>query len=379
MNPPGASAHHHAARPPRPAAAEIEWPIELLRIFAALLVVMAHYLPHATQNLGIARFAYTGVDLFFVITGYVFARNLFDGVGNLKAYALRRFFRIYPLYFVALLAYVAVRAVNGGQIEHLGLHLFFLHTLESREIAFFYNPAFWSLPPEVEFYLALPLLGLLVRRTGSVWWLVALAAALHLLIVSFIPPGTNAVTNAVTTAFLLSVHLPGLLLAFLTGALAWLAARKLTHTWQAALVLGFGVGFWLVLATFVPDTTLGGPTAPTWLQWARMFPDVLASVCFACVVAGCVRLLAHVRGWPARWGLWWGNLTYGVYLFHNAALQLLEPLRPKLGGWGLIATCLAATVVVAFVLHHAVEKPAKALGRRLSKAVAGPQAPGSLG
>lgn len=356
-----------ASRKDSAAAAELEWPIELLRIIAALLVVVAHYLPQATQNLGVARFAYTGVDLFFVITGYVFARNLTGGVGNLWAYSLRRFFRIYPLYVVALLAYVSVRLVNGGQIEHLGLHLLFLHTLESREIAFFYNPTFWSLPPELEFYFALPLLALMVRHSGSVWWLVAAAAALHLWISSLITPGSMAVT----TPFLLSVHLPGLLLEFLLGAVAWRMTRKLTGNWQAWVLMVLGVGVWLLLATWLPVSTPSPAMTPAWLQWARLFPNLLAALCFACVMVASVRLLGPLAGWPARWGLWWGSLTYGVYLFHNAALQLLEPLRPALSNWGLITVCLIATVVTSLVLHHAVEIPARALGRKLSQRVTG--------
>ena len=345
-------------------AADMEWPIELLRIVAALMVLVAHYLPEATQNLGVARFAYTGVDLFFVITGYVFARNLTHGIGNLWAYAMRRFFRIYPLYVVALMTYVLVRLINGGQIEHLGLHLLFLHTLESRDIAFFYNPAFWSLPPEVEFYLALPLLAVLVRRRVSVWWLVAVAAALHIWVVSFITPGSTQVT----TPYLLSVHLPGLLIEFLFGSVAWLVARKMTSAWQSWGLLALGVGGWLLLANWLP-IIIPAPVAitPDWLIWARRLSNVLAALCFAFTLVASVRLLGHLRGWPARWGLWWGSLTYGVYLFHNAALQLLEPLRPVLGAWGLIGVCLLGTLAVAQLMNVVVENPAKALGRRLSK------------
>lgn len=345
----------------------MEWPIELLRILAALLVVAAHYLPEATQNLGVARFAYTGVDLFFVITGYVFARNLSHGIGHLGAYALRRFFRIYPLYVVALLAYVLVRLANGGHIEHLGLHLLFLHTLESRDIAFFYNPAFWSLPPEVEFYLALPVLAVLVRRTGSVWWLVAAAAALHIGVVSFITPASTQVT----TPYLLSVHLPGLLIEFLLGSIAWLLARTLTSPWQSWALLASGVGGWLLLANAIPSVTPEAATTTDWVQWARQFPNVLAALCFAMMLVASVRLLGHLSGWPARWGLWCGSLTYGVYLFHNAALQLLEPLRPVLGAWGLIAVCLIATLAVARLMNLVIENPAKALGRKLSRRMQG--------
>lgn len=339
------------------------------------MVVAAHYLPLLTRNaedfkkldpFGFAHFAYTGVDLFFVITGYVFTRQLFDGPGNVWAYALRRLFRIYPLYLVALIAYAAVKVVTGGQLQHLGLHLVFLHTFASREIAFYYNPAFWSLPPEIEFYMALPLLAVLVRQKYGFVCLVIAAATLRVLMGVFTIPGSSVVTAPV----LMSVHLPGLLIEFFIGFMAWLAVRKVESLWLAMSLLIVGVACWLMLANQQINVLGSGKLQPSWAYVAERFPNLLAALCFGCVLVASIRLLRHMCGWPARWVVWAGNLTFGVYLFHNALPLLLEPLRPALGGWGFIGLCFALTLVTAWVMHQLIEKPAKAFGRDLASRVA---------
>lgn len=53
------------------------WSVELLRGMAALLVVVSHYQHLAGMDFGILRFAFSGVDLFFVLSGFVFAPYLF--------------------------------------------------------------------------------------------------------------------------------------------------------------------------------------------------------------------------------------------------------------------------------------------------------------
>src|SRR5690606_10593117 len=115
------------------------------------------------------NFLYTGVDFFFVISGFVFAPLLLSPVReNTAAFAVRRAFRIYPLFLFAILFYALLphKTWDNGIILQ---HALFLHTTISKEIAFYYNPAFWSLPVEVEFYLLLGLLVFLkIRNTTPV-------------------------------------------------------------------------------------------------------------------------------------------------------------------------------------------------------------------
>src|SRR4051812_14362325 len=138
--------------------------IEALRGFAALMVVTVHYARFLTADAGAWGVASTGVDLFFVLSGYVFAPYFFGKPLEMVPHLVRRFFRLYPLYVCALLTYVVLKLPDPSAWRHFWAHLFMLHTLGSLAIAFFYNPAFWSLPPEVEFYLLLPVLAVLMRH-----------------------------------------------------------------------------------------------------------------------------------------------------------------------------------------------------------------------
>ncbi|MBK9234600.1 MAG: acyltransferase [Rhodoferax sp.] len=207
--------------PIRPASVAEDPVIEALRGVAALLVVATHYAYMLSSQPGAWGFASTGVDLFFVLSGYVFAPYFFGRKLSVWPHLIRRFFRLYPLYVAALLLYVALKLPDGGAWRHFGVHLFMGHTLRSTEVAFYYNPAFWSLPAEVEYYLLLPLLVWLVARVRFLGLLLG-SIALHMALLATAEPGEPA-TSARAIAL---VHAPGLLVEFLFGSAAhWAAAR----------------------------------------------------------------------------------------------------------------------------------------------------------
>ena len=122
--------------------------IEGLRGLAAVLVVITHFARFVTSEPGLWAFTSTGVDLFFVLSGYVFAPYFFTRPLNYRTHLVRRFFRLYPMYVVALAVYMTLKPA-GEAFNHFWVHLFMLQTLQGLDIAFFYNPAFWSLPPEI--------------------------------------------------------------------------------------------------------------------------------------------------------------------------------------------------------------------------------------
>ena len=135
----------------------VSWGVEAWRGAAAWLVVYAHYWSAAAWSPDFLRFAFTGVDLFFVLSGFVFAPYFFGKPLQARPFWIRRFFRIYPAYVLALLLYMGLRWSEGGALLYVWEHFTFMY-LQSREMTFYYNPVFWSLPSEVAFYLVLPLL-----------------------------------------------------------------------------------------------------------------------------------------------------------------------------------------------------------------------------
>ena len=98
--------------------------LDALRIVAAAAVVALHYAEYAKDNAA-AHFVFAHVqhfnlfvDLFFVISGFVIARQYLarvDSPDDIKRFLWRRFARIYPLHFLTLAFYLAVAAVLAAR------------------------------------------------------------------------------------------------------------------------------------------------------------------------------------------------------------------------------------------------------------------------
>lgn len=347
--------------------------IESLRGFAALLVVFTHYAHFVMQQAGWVAIASTGVDLFFVLSGFVFAPYLQTAGWPVAPHFVRRFFRLYPMYVVALAVYVLLKLPASDAWQHAGKHLLMVHTLQSRDIAFFYNPAFWSLPPEVEFYLCLPLLARLYRRVGfhGLFW----PSLLMRILLAWIGPATP---EAATPQQIAGIHLPGLLVEFMLGVMAyrWVhpgSAVGSAGTGKRCLRIALGL-LALALTAAVHADWVMGDGAPTraWQAWAGGVIGLLAACGYACIVAG---VAGGGAGWhrlPLAAGMatWAGNLSYGVYLLHNAAPLLLTRAFPDAGGPMAAAACMLMTVAASWAAHLAIERPLRSFGRRLSRSIA---------
>ena len=333
------------------------WLVEAWRGLAAWMVVYSHYWSAAPGSPALLRFSFTGVDLFFVLSGFVFAPYLFGKPLATGAFGVRRFFRIYPAYFLALLIYFGMAWSDGRELAYWWQHLVFAY-LQSREMAFYYNPVFWSLPSEVEFYLLLPVLAWLCRVRAGNFVALTLAALLLRAVI-----GYASDMQAQNSAYIWMYHLPGMLLEFLLGACAWwLSQRGLRGGVRAALLLG-GLALWLALATAFAafgDAGINASLARGQMSW-------LAALAFAAMVAA-----ASGGNWqqaPAplvQVALWAGRLSYGSYLFHIAALRLLQPHAAALGGVDVSLAAAALTLLAAWLAYKLWENPWRRFGRRLA-------------
>ncbi len=344
---------------------EADWAIDLVRGLAALMVVATHYQYFFSNVSPVVDFARTGVDFFFAISGYLFAPYLVGRPLPVLPFLMRRLFRLYPLYLVALATYAGLHVLNGQKIEHLIVHLFFLQTIESREIAFHFNGAFWSLPPEVEFYLVLPVLAKLVRGTRQVIALFAVAVTLHCLI-SFQYPLEYAKTPYTT----LGVHLPGLLCEFLAGSVVYCLMSQTPALRLRLWAMGTGITLLSGLCwVFVHTYANGGDIAINSNPLLRGNVGFFAACGYALFIGGfvgCFRV--HNQGVKSM-ALIMGNLSYGIYLFHNAAPTMLTTIKPLVSGPQFGFLCLVATISIAAVLHVIWEAPMRSFGRAIAKKI----------
>ena len=361
--------------------------IEAWRGLAAWLVVYTHFWAFSGADWAPLRLAHTGVNLFFVVSGFVFAPYLFGRALAWKAHAVRRFFRIYPAYLLALGVYIAMKATAGQPLLYVAEHLTFLH-VQSKDMAFYYNAPFWSLPAEVEFYLSLPLLAGVARLTDR--WRGPRARDALLLGLLLGAGGLRwalgwaSDTQAQNAAFIALHHLPGVLVEFLLGAAAWrVSTHSLSPVGRSSMVLA-GVAGWATLAVWFAQVGDAGLEASP----ARGLIGAMSAVCFALMVAGTVRsagpgtaatLLNSVAvpegGQTGPWArqvraglmalaLWAGHLSYGVYLFHMAALRAAEAWAPGWGLGGSRALAVVLTLAIATAVYLAWENPWRLLGRR---------------
>lgn len=333
---------------------KIVWSVECWRGIAALLVVWTHWAAALGQHQGLAAFAFTGVDIFFVISGFVFAPQMLGSQPpRLCSYAMRRMLRIYPAYLAALALYVLLAWHSGRPVLYLAEHVLMAH-VQSREMAFYYNPPFWSLPAEVQFYALVPLVAWLVRARGPEAWrgLLALSVLVRL---ALLPMADGTTQNL---PYLLLHHLPGLLIEFLLGVWAWQLQAQSWSRGRRVLWVAGGLAGWLACA-WLFGLVEAMPERASWFNGQLGLP---AAASFACILAAGATW-QPTSGWLDAAGQWAGRLSYGIYLLHAAWTGVLVWACARWGTWtGLGMTC-AGLLASVLLLHLLVEEPARRWGR----------------
>ncbi|SEN03795.1 acyltransferase family protein [Nitrosomonas marina] len=337
--------------------------IELLRGVAAVMVMLCHYavILQGTER-GWLNFFYTGVDFFFVISGFVFAPTLLAPAReNAAAFAIRRVFRIYPLFLAAIVFYALLPHKTWDNSIILQ-HALFLHTTVSKEIAFYYNPAFWSLPVEMEFYMLIALCVLLrIRSTAFIMlFLFGFSLLAGLMAHQFLPADSH-------TQLVLSHHLPTILPEFLLGTLAYQISRKCARL--PGLVLGVA-GLVLLFMLGQGFVTHGDTMSD--LTYGQF--NLLCALGYQLILIAAVVLFSPARADAplSQLASALGNLSYGIYLFHNAIPPLLNHFF-QLDGMLLFTGSILGTLCIAAVMYNTLENPARNYGRHFARQLYRPE------
>ena len=339
--------------------------VQALRGLAAFAVLTHHIAVAVDRWLGETftppgfGLGWVGVDLFFVLSGFIMVwttQTAGQGLRATAAFWTRRIWRIYPSYWAAsgLAFALAVALPAIAPLESAGFWASLLLWPAAQQP--FLQPG-WTLIYELWFYFAFGFLLLAPRRLlGALllgWALGVLIAAGRL--GQEIHPALHVVANPLT-------------LNFLMGAGVALALGR----WQGsppALALygliGFGALCLLVGALFVTETG--------WNEWTRMLACGPAS---ALVLAGAALMDRQGRWSPPQALLTLGDWSYALYLTHQpivyAATMLSAQALGASGAAAALATFsgIALSVIAAATLHLALEKPAQTFGRQLSQAIA---------
>lgn len=380
---------------PAPALAPAHLPaLDGLRGLAILAVILYHYLanfgsslPVARELLGLVHSGWTGVDLFFVLSGFLITGILHDTKSAprffLTFYA-RRTLRIFPLYYavLAITFLILPHLAPSAALDTLRDHKLSLFTYTSnldmglRESFFFnadplYLGHFWSLALEEQFYLLWPAVIFFLPRKG------ALAACLALILLAPIARLALALQGH---------HHIGLYIlpfcradALATGALIALLARTSSqpgltrlHTLQRPALFTLGLTAAPLLLLFLPTRELHNDSPLVLTAGLTLLAFFFASLLLLALAAKPTSLSSRIlTSVPLRT---LGKYSYALYLFHLLLLPLynhffsVEILRKPLHSYtlaGLTFTALATTasLLAAKLSWHLLESPCLTLKR----------------
>ncbi|HMV46523.1 MAG TPA: acyltransferase [Blastocatellia bacterium] len=337
-----------------------------LRGLAILLVLYAHFtLAEPTNALGIverfyfrtAQLSWWGVDLFFVLSGFLITGILFDAKQKshfFRNFYMRRVLRIFPLYYgllviafwiVPLLVSPNPVGSTPGTVSSLWLWFYASNIGMSyyNSVLHFHDlfefDHFWSLAVEEHFYFVWPFLVYAFRRKSLLWicgGIIAGALGLRLLLVGL---DVHFMKRFVLTPCRMDALAMGALMALLIRG-DWEQARLLKAARAVALFGGL-ILLGTILSNAYPEALQHGKTwTPYFLQPAQP-PGSDAMSWF--LHAGLLSVLAPVFGaslllvisarrdslterfWTLSWLRFFGKYSYGIYVFHFALIRYLRP------------------------------------------------------
>ncbi|MFL5954801.1 MAG: acyltransferase family protein [Gaiellaceae bacterium] len=304
--------------------------VEGARGIAALMVFSFHLRTQSRGQLGpldwVLGRCWLGVTFFFVLSGFLLYRPFITGTVPLRRYFAHRFARIVPAYWFALI--VVIAAFPAGLPHTLWPNFLFLQHDYGSHPDWIILPA-WTLCIEVTFYLALPVLAIVLR--GSPWRIGLL-----------IPAGF------VYMAIAKHEHVPLRTLGDAIGLFAcgMLAAVAYERGWvRMPLRVGAALGV-VGLASF---DRFGG--------WqVNALAELLMAGFFASVVLAIARGRLAVFSWRPLVGL--GTISYGFYLWHLPLIWHVPLFIGRVGFFLDFVLVLLVTASVATFSWYAVERPA---------------------
>lgn len=350
--------------------------VQALRGIAAIAVLFAHIhgSEHSLAGGGVfpqqLRMGVVGVDLFFLISGFVMAMvaaRTPEGTRGAVRFAYNRAARIYPLYWLATFTVIAVYVARDtllGTQTPLGAVLPSLLLLPQTELPTL--SVGWTLIHEMYFYIVFSIILMAAPKRKGL--LLALWGAI-IAVASFIGPHGSAWA---------ALAFSPLTFEFLAGAAIFYFLQRSNGRWGAP-ALGLGAVITLSLMVTFDEG-----------DWARLDDHGVRALTygppFALIVYGAAALERTKKMTAPGWFTATGDASYALYLFHWPIVIVLnkgvESLIGDKGPWDnllLILSCASVSIAAALIIHRFVERPVlgqtRKLGDRLIKAQRPPVRP----
>ena len=331
--------------------------LDALRAIAVSLVLVEHWL-HALPLVQVANFGGLGLDLFFVLSGFlitgILLRSKTKSEGNklskkqtLKDFFARRVLRIFPLYYVVV---IVATLGNKGLIDEA---LVYNLTYTTNYFVMMHGQwagnfgHFWSLAVEEQFYLLWPLLILWIpfKWLLRVFALLILGAIVYRILL--FQATENFVVSTVGTVACFDALALGATLAYLAHARKKALERILKLWFIPVLLLGF----------FIAMKTLPALSSEHLLNTVALrflFSGIAFYVVGWCAFSN-LGFMKPVMHWKPL--LFMGQISYGMYLFHNFVPGFLLGLKLPDTQWIQFPVHLIALIVIAWVANRLIERP----------------------
>lgn len=343
--------------------------LDALRAVAALCVIVYHAV--LLNRIGIPQIAKVfvyrfglAVPLFYALSAFSLAVGYYGrlrGADDVIHYALRRYFRIAPLFYVLVPVWIAVMWFREGQgttpfvvFANLTFLFGFMPGLHESLVW-----AGWSIGVEMIFYGLLPLVFLAARGVGSSLTLYAVSLVVAVAFQAWIgPDGTYGYMNIVT-------HLPH----FMAGLAAFHIHRSGLlddRDRLRAALLPMGLSIWMLMAVFrVSHPVVRGVDVEQYL----------IALAFPCVILSQLKRPSALL--VNRVVLFLGRRSFSLYLLHPLAIVATAPLVSAMTAAhgtavtvvAVVAMIILLTIAAACVTYPMIEAPFMRIGGRVEAAV----------
>ena len=350
--------------------------LDTLRAIAIIIVLIYHYkVVVSRENIFgfMSQLGWTGVDLFFVLSGYLIGNQILSAFAkgqdfSLKLFYIRRILRTLPnYYFVLALYFLFPIDLSGTATAPLWSFLTFTQNLDLRAGETFTHS--WSLCIEEQFYLIFPVIALLIaytKRSIMLGWIAIISSMLLAIFLRGFNWYAHDKAAISMQSFMEHIYyssftrfdelLPGVAIALLKNfhPVTYAAILRRGNLLLVAGLVSVGIMFY-VFQNYAYIETYG-----TTLQVTAFGYSFLA-ISFAILVLAALSpnsLLHRVRIPGAASLAFW---SYAIYLIHKPLFQVLKaPLSGygiDMNGWLGVVIVMAVSIFCGWALYFFVETP----------------------
>ena len=346
--------------------------VDGLRALAVGAVVLFHAIPGSLPG------GFLGVDIFFVISGYLISGMILEGIHagsfTILGFYLRRARRILPALLVMLLgaSLLALLVLMPDEMERFAKNvtasaLFVPNLVLARETGYFdaataTNPLLhlWSLGVEEQFYLLWPLALMLFARRARPATTVAVIAGI--IVVSFVAHFVVSRHSATASFYLPFTRFWQLATGALLAALAVMRDRRSGGRSGGALAVAVRPAWQSNAMSLAGLLLIGGSIVamrPAWEAFVAVsVPATVGAALF--IAAGPAALLNRVI-FSSRPVVYLGLISYPLYLWHWPPLSFLRIMEVDQGASGRLLRigAVAFATIAAILTYHLIELPVR--------------------